>query len=50
MSDLFVRERFRGRGIGRALLDAAIAEWRLRGGHQVMLQVAYDGLSRRRDS
>jgi GNAT superfamily N-acetyltransferase len=42
VSDLFVRDRFRGRGIGRALLDAAIAEWRLRGGHQVMLEVATD--------
>jgi GNAT superfamily N-acetyltransferase len=42
VSDLFVRERFRGRGIGRALLAAAIAEWRLRGGHQVMLEVGYD--------
>ena len=40
VSDLFVRDRFRGRGIGRALLAAAIAEWRLRGGHQVMLAVA----------
>jgi ribosomal protein S18 acetylase RimI-like enzyme len=39
VSDLVVRERFRGRGIGRALLGAAIAEWRLRGGHQVMLEV-----------
>ena len=39
VSDLFVRERLRGRGIGRALLGAAIAEWRLRGGHQVMLEV-----------
>ena len=39
VSDLFVRERFRGRGIGRALLGATIAEWRLRGGHQVMLEV-----------
>ncbi len=39
VSDLFVRERFRRRGIGRALLGAAIAEWRLRGGHQVMLEV-----------
>lgn len=42
VSDLFVRDRFRGRGIGRALLAAAIAEWRLRGGHQVMLEVAYE--------
>ena len=42
VSDLFVRERFRGRGIGQLLLNAAIAEWRLRGGHQVELEVAYD--------
>ena len=42
VSDLVVRERFRGRGIGRALLAAAIAEWRLRGGHQVMLEVGSD--------
>lgn len=42
VSDLVVRERFRGRGIGRALLGAALAEWRLRGGHQVMLEVAYE--------
>lgn len=42
VSDLVVRERFRGRGIGRALLASAIAEWRLRGGHQVMLEVGHD--------
>lgn len=42
ISDLFVRERFRGRGIGRMLLAATIAEWRLRGGHQMELEVAYD--------
>ena len=47
VSDLFVRERFRGRGIGRALLGAAIAEWRLRGGHQVMLEVATERLAAR---
>ncbi len=41
VGDLVVRERFRGRGIGRALLAAVIAEWRLRGGHQVMLEVGY---------
>jgi len=39
VSDLHVRERFRRRGIGRALLGAVIAEWRLRGGHQIMLEV-----------
>lgn len=42
VSDLFVREAARGRGIGRALVGAAVAEWRLRGGHQVMLEVAYE--------
>jgi ribosomal protein S18 acetylase RimI-like enzyme len=42
ISDLYVRERFRGRGIGRALLAAAIAEWRLRGGHQLELEVGYE--------
>ena len=47
VSDLFVRERFRGRGIGRALLAAAIAEWRLRGGHQVMLEVGTDRIAAR---
>jgi len=35
MSEIFVREPFRRRGIGRALLASCIAEWRLRGGHQV---------------
>jgi ribosomal protein S18 acetylase RimI-like enzyme len=47
VSDLFVRDRFRGRGIGRALLAAAIAEWRLRGGHQVMLEVGSDRVAAR---
>ena len=42
ISDLVVREPFRGRGIGRALLASTIAEWRLRGGHQMMLEVSYD--------
>lgn len=42
VSDLVVREAVRGRGIGRALLAASIAEWRLRGGHQVMLEVGYE--------
>lgn len=42
VSDVFVRERFRGRGIGRMLLGAAVAEWRLRGGHQMELEVGYD--------
>jgi len=42
LSDLVVRDRFRRRGIGRALLAAVIAEWRLRGGHQVMSEVGYE--------
>jgi ribosomal protein S18 acetylase RimI-like enzyme len=42
ISDLVVRERFRGRGIGRALLAAVIAEWRLRGSHRLELEVAYE--------
>jgi GNAT superfamily N-acetyltransferase len=42
ISDLVVRERYRGRGIGGALLASTIAEWRLRGGHQMMLEVSYD--------
>lgn len=42
IGELFVREPFRGRGIGRALVVAAIAEWRLRGGHQVQLEVGYE--------
>ena len=42
ISELFVREQFRARGIGRALVAAALAEWRLRGGHHVMLEVGYE--------
>ena len=42
VSDLYVREGARGRGIGRALLAAAVAEWRLRRGHQVELEVGHD--------
>jgi GNAT superfamily N-acetyltransferase len=42
VSDLYVREAARGRGIGRALMSAAIAEWRLRQGHQLMLEVSYE--------
>ena len=35
ISDLFVREDGRRRGIGRALLDGLVAEWRLRGSHRL---------------
>jgi GNAT superfamily N-acetyltransferase len=41
ISDLVVRDRFQGRGIGRALLAAVIAEWRLRGSHRLEIEVAY---------
>jgi GNAT superfamily N-acetyltransferase len=47
VSDLYVRESFRRRGIGRALLAAAIAEWRLRGGHQLVLETAHTNLAAR---
>jgi ribosomal protein S18 acetylase RimI-like enzyme len=42
VSDLVVREPYRGRGIGRALMASAIAEWRLRGSHRIQLEVATD--------
>ena len=42
ISDLVVRTSFRGRGIGRALVAAVIAEWRLRGSHRIQLEVATD--------
>ena len=42
ISDLVVREAFRRRGIGRALVAAVIAEWRLRGSHRIQLEVATD--------
>jgi ribosomal protein S18 acetylase RimI-like enzyme len=47
VSDLYVREAFRRRGIGRALLAAAIAEWRLRGSHQLVLETAHTNLAAR---
>jgi GNAT superfamily N-acetyltransferase len=39
LSELYVREAHRRHGIGRALLASAIAEWRLRGGHQVETEI-----------
>jgi GNAT superfamily N-acetyltransferase len=42
ISDLVVREPWRGRGIGRALVASAIAEWRLRGSHRIQLEVGGD--------
>ena len=42
VGELFVVEGHRGRGIGGALLDSAVAEWRLRGGHQVEIELRRD--------
>lgn len=47
ISDLVVPERFRGRGIGRMLLAAVIAEWRLRRGHTLELEVGYERIAAR---
>ncbi len=47
VSDLVVRPPFRGRGIGRALMQACIAEWRLREGHRLMLETGHDNAAAR---
>jgi ribosomal protein S18 acetylase RimI-like enzyme len=47
VSDLYVRPAFRGRGIGRVLMQAVIAEWRLREGHSVMLETGYSNVAAR---
>ncbi|HEX2142343.1 MAG TPA: GNAT family N-acetyltransferase [Candidatus Limnocylindria bacterium] len=43
LSDLYVRPAFRRRGIGRALVEAVVAEWRLRGSHRLQAQVLEEG-------
>lgn len=40
LSELYVEPATRGRGIGAALLQAVLAEWRLRGSHRVLASVA----------
>lgn len=47
ISDLFVRPAFRGRGIGRVLMQAVIEEWRLRQGHAVTLETGYSNVAAR---
>ncbi|MGI8871202.1 MAG: GNAT family N-acetyltransferase [Candidatus Limnocylindria bacterium] len=47
VSDLVVLRRFRGRGIGRALTLACIAEWRLREGHRLVLETGHDNAAAR---
>jgi ribosomal protein S18 acetylase RimI-like enzyme len=42
LTDLYVRPAHARRGIGTALLRACIAEWRLRQGDSIMLEVAKD--------
>ena len=42
LSDLYVRPAHGRRGIGTALVRACIAEWRLRQGDSIMLEVAKD--------
>jgi ribosomal protein S18 acetylase RimI-like enzyme len=42
LSDLYVRPAHARRGIGSALVRACIAEWRLRQGDSIMLEVATD--------
>ena len=42
VSDLYVRTAGRRRGIGRALLQGCIEEWRLRRGHRLTLETSHD--------
>jgi GNAT superfamily N-acetyltransferase len=39
ISELYVRPESRRRGVGRALLDGLVAEWRLRGSHRLQAKV-----------
>lgn len=48
VSDLVVGEPHRGGGIGRMLMEAAIAEWRLRGAHRLVLEVGDQRIAARR--
>ncbi|MEO8245560.1 MAG: GNAT family N-acetyltransferase [Chloroflexota bacterium] len=48
LSDLYVRPAHGRRGIGSAMVRACIAEWRLRQGDSIMLEVARDNEAARR--
>jgi GNAT superfamily N-acetyltransferase len=45
ISGLFVQEAARRRGIGRALLEALVAEWRLRGSHRLQAKAPAGALA-----
>ena len=45
ISDLFVADAARGRGVGRALLNALIAEWRLRGSHRLQAKLPHGAIA-----
>lgn len=47
VSDLYVRPASRGRGIGRTLVAACIADWRVRGGHRLTLETGYGNTAAR---
>jgi ribosomal protein S18 acetylase RimI-like enzyme len=47
LSDLYVRPAFRGRGIGRVLLQACLEEWRLRQGVSIMLETGASNVAAR---
>jgi GNAT superfamily N-acetyltransferase len=45
ISELFVQDAARRRGIGRALLEAMVAEWRLRGSHRLQIKAPTGALA-----
>ncbi len=47
LSDLYVAPSYRGRGIGRVLVQACIEEWRLRQGASIMLETGLANVAAR---